>query len=590
VTPTGLDARKPYKPLDVGNGIVSGSLASNGRWLSLGIAHPDHGRVELTTAPRFAGDRLQQAAVRTYRAALAEAARPTFGFDLLDDHTEHVELVGGSFPRAVVERPQGRFEVITVAPSGRPGAVQLLRVKARANILGPSWGGALRLARAEYTQLTPGGVLPPAPSENRSDLEGTVFWIEDRPLGTAAAIAQSPALKIDEGAEATVTLAVALAPTRDAAIEEAMALARDGAALVQREVEDRKKLWAGLALADETARPIRSGLSYAVDCAASRVDDVVAILADHQILPLVWTRDAYYVSRALLSVGSGDARIRSIVDGFVRWMFERAERVGRWWPRASLASGQVKDPAFQLDQQLWPLLLVADRMRLTADPSAARLRDACTETLDALLDMRSSFGLVATVETPADDPLPQPYHFSSHVLLWRVLDTFGHPAAGAVRDATLRHFTSEGRFAYAVAGPLAAEARHYHDANDFPTVFAPGWGFCTSDDTRWRATIEFAWSQANAGYFTGTLAGLGSLHTPQPWPLGDLQEIVVARVTNDAAREQRARNRLTRVETWDGLLPEAYDRVSGAVASRHWFAWPAALRALLYRDPMLTAP
>jgi len=26
------------------------------------------------------------------------------------------------------------------------------------------------------------------------------------------------------------------------------------------------------------------------------------------------------------------------------------------------------------------------------------------------------------------------------------------------------------------------------------------------------------------------------------------------------------------------------------VASRHWFAWPAALRALLALDPMLKAP
>jgi hypothetical protein len=80
------------------------------------------------------------------------------------------------------------------------------------------------------------------------------------------------------------------------------------------------------------------------------------------------------------------------------------------------------------------------------------------------------------------------------------------------------------------------------------------------------------------------------VHTPHPWPLGDLQEIVLARVTKDAARERRAKERLALVETWDGLLPEAYDEASGAVASRHWFAWPAALRALLEREPMLTAP
>jgi hypothetical protein len=69
-----------------------------------------------------------------------------------------------------------------------------------------------------------------------------------------------------------------------------------------------------------------------------------------------------------------------------------------------------------------------------------------------------------------------------------------------------------------------------------------------------------------------------------------MQEILVARLTNDPERERRANQRLGRVETWDGMLPEAYDETSGAVASRHWFAWPTALRALLEREPMLTAP
>jgi hypothetical protein len=58
----------------------------------------------------------------------------------------------------------------------------------------------------------------------------------------------------------------------------------------------------------------------------------------------------------------------------------------------------------------------------------------------------------------------------------------------------------------------------------------------------------------------------------------------------DAARVRRAEARLRAVETWDGLLPEAYDERSGAVASRHWFAWPAALRALLGADPRRVVP
>jgi hypothetical protein len=594
---TALDRQRPYKPLDVGNGIVSGTVTPNGRWLSLGIAHPVHGRIELTTMEPFTGSRFDQSEVRAYREALADPKRSSFGFDLLDAEPSSVWLTADSFPSALVERPEGRFESLIVAPSGRSGAVQIVRIKAKMELRGPTWTSAMRLARAEYTQLTAGGPLPDAHSHNRMsmhqrhDWPDSLFLIEDRALGAAATMAATYA-EIAAGSETAAILVVSLGIDPVATMTEAHELARDAESLVERHLGERRGLWTGLDLAAPTAEPARRGVAYAIDCAASRTGDALAILADHEILPLVWTRDAYYVCRALLAVGAREPRIAAFVDGFIRWSFEAAETVDGWWPRASLASGAIKDPAFQLDQQLWPLLLIADRARLTGDASTReRYAVSCGNVIERLLAARSPFGLVATAETPADDPLVQPFHFSSHVLLWRVLTAFDRTVdAAAVRDATLRHFQSDGRFAYAIAGPDGANARHYHDANDFPTVFAPGWGFCPADDPRWRATIDFAWSIANEGYFAGTLAGLGSVHTRHPWPLGDLQEIVLARVMADPAREERARARLARVQTWDGMLPEAYDETSGAVASRHWFAWPAALRALLEREPMLAAP
>jgi len=545
----------------------------------------------------FDGSRFDQMEVRAYRESLADPKRPSFGFDLLDAEPSSVWLAEDSFPSAIVDRPEGRFASTIVAPIGRSGAVQIVRIKAKMEIRGPTWTSTVRLARAEYTQLTAGGPLPDAHSHNRTsmhqrdDWPDSLFLIEDRALGAAATIAATYA-EIAAGNETAAILVVALGLDPVATMTEAHELARDAETLVDQQLNERRKLWAGLDLAGETARPMRRGVSYAIDCAALRTGDAIAILADHEILPLVWTRDAYYVCRALLAVGPHDPRIAALVEGFIRWTFEAAETVDGWWPRASLASGAIKDPAFQLDQQLFPLLLIADHARLTGDASLReRYSKSCASVIERLLAARTPFGVIATAETPADDPLVQPFHFSSHVLLWRALTLFGRDVhAAEVRDATLRHFTSEGRFAYAIAGPDAANARHYHDANDFPTVFAPGWGFCSVDDQRWRATIGFAWSIANEGYFAGTLAGLGSVHTAHPWPLGDLQEIVIARATQDPVRERRAKERLAQVETWDGMLPEAYDETSGAVASRHWFAWPAALRSLLEREGMLAAP
>jgi hypothetical protein len=592
--PTRLDPRKPYKPLDVGNGIVSGSVSPGGLWLSLGFTHPVHGRVELTDAPAFPdASRGDQPAARRYRADLADPKRKGFGLHILRGDSESF-LVEDSLPLAVHEVSYARVEALTLAPRGRQGAIQIVRLAARDKDTGISanWRGTMRLARAAYTQLMPGGALPAAPERTTFGEDGQMIWIDDRDLGAAAAIALPPPSQVPAGTSVPIIVAIALALTLEDAIREAMFLAGEGHELVGVEVRERRAWWLGIGRDAEPDRAIRRASAYALDCAAARAGDgLVAMLADHQILPLVWTRDAYYVCRMLLELAPRDERVRAVVEGFVRWLFELAERPAGWWPRASLANGASKDPAFQLDQQLFPLLLLEDHARLTGDRS---LHDAYAKTRDeillALLARRTAFGLIATDETPADDPLEQPFHFSSHVLLWRVLRDLDPRMAAEVRNATRAGFTESGRFAYAVRGADGDGARHYHDANDLPTVFAPAWGFCDADDQVWRATIEFAWSEDNEAHFAGALAGLGSLHTRHPWPLGDLQEIVVARVVGDAERERRALTRLETVETWDGLLPEAYDEKTGAVASRHWFAWPAALRALLALDPMLKAP
>ena len=589
-----LDRRKSYKPLDVGNGIVSGTVAPNGRLHSLGMAHPVIGRLWLTATEPFPESlRDDEDAVRRHRAALAAPDRPSFGLSLLDVAAEAF-LEESSVPHGVHEDESGRIEVWTIAPALRTGLAQLIRITAgrKLRVVIPEWTGRPRLGRADYTQITEGGTIPHPPVAPTAGRDGPVLWIDDRVLDAAVAVVLPGPVEISRGATAELVLAVALGRDLAATLAEARAISRDGTRLAADEIRARRAMWTGLDLENDRAHEIRRGVAYALDCAASRTsDNVVAIITDHEILPLVWTRDAYYICRALLSAAPRERLVRAAVDGFIAWLFEVAERPDGAWPRASLASGQAKDVAFQLDQQLYPLLLVADHARLTGgNVMRERHGDACDATLDELLGRRSTFGLVPTAETPADDPLRQPYHFSSHVLLWHVLRAFSHPSADEIRAATLEHFAVDGRFAYAVTGPRGEGARHYHDANDLPTVFAPGWGFCASSEPLWRETIAFAWSEANEGYFPGRFGGLGSLHTPRPWTLGDLQEIVVARVTGDREREARARERLGRVETWDGLLAEAYDEATGAVAARHWFAWPAALRALLDREPMLTAP
>jgi hypothetical protein len=163
-----------------------------------------------------------------------------------------------------------------------------------------------------------------------------------------------------------------------------------------------------------------------------------------------------------------------------------------------------------------------------------------------------------------------------------------------VRSAFGRHHAREdGPWAYAVGGN--GHRVDYHDANDLPIALAPTWGFCAAHDPGWSATMRFAFSNANPGWFAGSRAGLGSVHTPGPWPLGDVQAWIAARTLGDEPDATAALIRLEEVAFDDGMLPEAYG-AEDDTRIRAWFAWPGAVLAalrMLDRDgrlePMLRA-
>jgi hypothetical protein len=588
--PGRLDPRAHYKPLDLGNGIISACITPSGRWLEVGIAHRDHGRVVVSDTPALEETKARdQGAVRAYRRALASRDRAGFGLDALATGGR-ASLLEDSLPTVIHARAALRLEATAFVPAGRRAVVQVVRITAKRDLrFAPAWTGAMHLRRAAYTQLTPGGPLPGVAEAPASGRDERGLWIVDEALDAAVGVVVPSPVTIAARASTTCVAVIAFGRTPDEALAEASSIAVRAEARLAETLQARRALWTGADLASPRRAPLRRAAAYALDCASLEVGESTAILADHVILPLVWTRDAYYVCRAMLSIAPEQGA--AMTSRFLRWCFETAERPDGWWPRASLASGVLKDPIFQLDQQIYPLLLLADHARLTKDYALARrYNEQCDGVVRALLERRSTFGLIATDETPADDPIEAPFHFSSHVLLWRLLRERDPAAADKLRDATRRHFVAGDLYAYAVRGPKGEGAVLYHDANDLPTMFAPGWRFCRSNDPRWKATIAFAWSKDNRAFVEGAFGGLGSVHTLHPWPLGDLQDVVVGRVLHDRTRVSRARARLRAVRMWDGMLPEAYDETSGAVASRHWFAWPIALWALLEHEPALTAP
>jgi hypothetical protein len=344
--------------------------------------------------------------------------------------------------------------------------------------------------------------------------------------------------------------------------------------------------------------------SYVRGCTALAVSGVErTILTDHRILPLSWTRDGYWQAKLLLTTWArgGNNEDEQYVADHLRWLFLRCERPDGRWVRSHHADGRRKDLPLQSDQQLYPLLELADYAtvtgRLPGLPPEHSWQELVGEAWAAALEaVDDGLGLIRTDENPADDVPTHPYLLSDQVLLWYTATRLAGAAsligmerepllalATRVREAVVGRYRVEGplghMWAYSVNGRGGVE--RYMDANDLPVALAPMWGFCKPTDEVWRTTIRFAFDPENPGFVEGPMGGLGSRHTPGTWPLGDIMGWVGFGLMAEDEASEAALERLVRSAFTDGMLPEAYDPEGSGSAVRHWFAWPGAALATI---------
>lgn len=290
------------------------------------------------------------------------------------------------------------------------------------------------------------------------------------------------------------------------------------------------------------------------------------------------------------------------------WVFSHAQRPRGYWHRSYLVTGRPKDQfVFQLDQQCYPLLELCDYFdHFPHDLEFVKRiahSGAVQEVLDVLFAKQDpDTGLWPTDETPGDDAVVYPYHFSSHVLLWRTFlrlsNLFDHikspysfrtqhlkTEASKLREKCIKSFTfaqpetEKIVFAYLVDG--TGQRTFYHDANDVPTLFALEWGFVSTPDeiSIWKNTMEFGLSPANKdGYCSEEpYGGLGSVHSPGAWPLGYFQELAYAAQGNDTLGMRASWTKIAAAMQWDGTFSEAVDPTTAACTSKAWFSWPGAM-------------
>jgi hypothetical protein len=611
----------PRKPRDVGNGYVCASFGRNGEWLSLSTVHPKAGFVELTGLPLFAPEwRGDPVAVRRYRSWMrreehaflhVEAGRATV--TTREDAPRGTRAV---IQRLVISAPlrdrpsgirirlNGRLgwptlaEITDVDPPTEAGATS--RFKAREGTLRVAGEGGPVIIQA---WLRKGGESDRGSAEGRSDQR--IGWrILRRRMPSAVAWVDWP--RDAEEVRVDIACTFDTPPPEPPAWMELSRLrppepSQEAASREPRPLRVPARLVKPLGRMNQRAASYARGCTALASGAGERV-----ILADHRVLPLSWTRDAYWQARLLLATWrrGGHDEDEQLVADHLRWLFLRCERPEGRWARSHYADGRRKDHPLQADQQLYPLLELVDHLaatgRLPDLPPETSWQTLARETWDAVLEIIDPrLVLIKAEENPADDPLTYPYLLSNQILLWHtatrlaeVADHLGlerarlEETAAHVREAVDEHFPVEGplgpMWAYCVNGRGGFEREM--DANDLPAALAPLWGFCKPTDTAWQTTMRFAFDPENPGFAEGPMGGLGSSHTAGTWTLGDIMGWVAFGLMGDDDASEAPLQRLVDSAFTDGMLPEAYDPEGSGSAVRHWFAWPGAALAALVLD------
>ncbi|MEO1645550.1 MAG: glycoside hydrolase family 125 protein, partial [Chloroflexota bacterium] len=267
-----------------------------------------------------------------------------------------------------------------------------------------------------------------------------------------------------------------------------------------------KKRWQRATIVNGVELPQKRAMANALRSFVPIDDEAVAMATDTDTATT--NRDAYYMAAPMLN---WSYETRHLVRGHLVWLFDRAKREDGQWSASYTPDGEAKNTQYVLDQQIYPLLLLADYTLQTGDKELfGEFQPLIDDTL-TMLDTRADNVSGLLPASDADDLIDSekmPYDLPTHVLLWQALNQLENvegtgeyaKRANNLQSIIDEHFLIErdGKpmFAYATDG----EGNHteYSDPNDIPLLLMPEWDYVDADNPAWRNTVQNAQNTANA--------------------------------------------------------------------------------------------
>ena len=543
-----------FKPFDIGNGILSASISSNGKIISVNSAHKKHGYIKLTPVKPFSNNNwYNPEKVRVYRNSFLSKETEEKGYSLLFDF-EKKNLPVNEHPICFIEKTNTVFikkiydefviNKIIFIPPEKNFLIYLHEIK---NISSKEISlpftviGNYGITRASYGQITENGPIPIPQIKNiikkvKSNQltiteEGTEssgflqligdfsefnFKFNKLTSPTPTDFENSGKINIGANEQKHLALIIGLSDSRtqnisDFTLEEIL--------FWKKETDN---YWEKLSIETgnkEVDYIINRNLAYTFGCCC--IKSTGAMITDHQSLPLTWNRDNYYMYKLLESAYrlNKNPDILKAMKNHIVWLFTYITEIG--WGRSHLINGRIKDKVFQLDQQCYPIIQFYDFLNNINEDRA--LLELCIPKLDELSDLlftkkSKDLMLFETDENPADDPVLYPYHFSTQILAWKtfnVLDELNRKynfsgknyekIAKDIKDNVFQFMIGEieGKQVFCYTTDAKSNFEYYHDANDLPSALAPLWNFLNIEDEVFKNTVNWAFSEKNRGYYHG---------------------------------------------------------------------------------------